>query len=151
MTLLLVGGIVTCFFLFAEEPPGIYITIASVVTLGILTYGLLVSYISYIYGDSKRRGMRPVLWTLIAAFVPNAIGFIVYFILRESILQPCQKVYEVDPLLCTLCGAEVKILSFITEFQTAKKILDCIGLPPQKPEPLAHSPPLFNDTVYVAL
>jgi hypothetical protein len=62
-----------------------------------------------------------------------------------------RKVYEVDPLLCTLCGAEVRILSFITEFQTAQKILDCIGLPPQKPELLAHSPPLFNDTVYVAL
>ncbi len=70
---------------------------------------------------------------------------------RLSWAKMLQKVCEVDPLLCTLCGAEVKILSLITEFQTAKKILDCIGLPPQKPEPLAHSPPLFSDTVYVAL
>ena len=43
------------------------------------------------------------------------------------------------------------MLSFITEFQTAKKILDSMGLPPQKPEPLARSPPLFNNTLYVPL
>jgi len=60
-----------------------------------------------------------------------------------------QKVYEIDPLLCSFCGAEVKIVSFITEFKTIKAILDCMGLPPQKPEPLAHSPPPFKDTLYV--
>ena len=52
----------------------------------IFTYGFLVSYV---YGDSKRRGMRQVLWTLVAFFVPNALGFIAYFLLREPILQPC--------------------------------------------------------------
>ena len=62
-----------------------------------------------------------------------------------------QKVYEIDPLLCSFCGAEVKILSFIIESKTVKKILDCMGLPSQKPEPLAHSPPIFKDTVYVPL
>ena len=60
-----------------------------------------------------------------------------------------QKVYEMDPLLCTFCGAEIKIISFITEFKTIKAILDCMDLPPQKLEPLAQSPPLFKDTQYV--
>ncbi len=50
---------------------------------------------------------------------------------------------------CSFCGAEVKILSFIIESKTIKKILDCMGLPSHKPEPLAHSPPIFKDTVYV--
>ncbi len=57
--------------------------------------------------------------------------------------------YEIDPLLCRFLGAEVKIVSFNIESKTIKKILDCMGLPSQKPAPLAHSPPIFKDTVYV--
>src|ERR1700757_4375010 len=51
---------------------GISILAASVIP----AYVLLVGYISY---DAKRRGMRHVLWTLIALFVPNALGIILYF------------------------------------------------------------------------
>jgi len=32
-----------------------------------------------------------------------------------------QKVYEIDPLLCSFCGGEVKILSFIIKPKTIKK------------------------------
>ena len=63
-----------------------------------------------------------------------------------------QKVYEIDPLLCRFCGTEMKIISFITEYPLIKKILTHIDFESQQPEPLAHSPPLFNqgqDTVYV--
>jgi hypothetical protein len=49
-------------------------------------YGLLVSYI---YGDARRRGMRHVLWTVVAAVVPNGLGIIAYFLLREPLLRPC--------------------------------------------------------------
>jgi len=62
-----------------------------------------------------------------------------------------QKVYEIDPLLCSFCGGEIKILSFIIKSKTVKTILDPMDLPSQKPEPLAHSPPLFKDTIYVPL
>jgi len=30
------------------------------------------------------------------------------------------RVYEVDPLLCPFCGAEMKILAFIVDFGAAK-------------------------------
>jgi hypothetical protein len=40
-----------------------------------------VALIGYVYGDAKRRQMRYVMWTLLAIFVPNAIGIILYFIL----------------------------------------------------------------------
>ena len=60
-----------------------------------------------------------------------------------------QKVYEIDPLLCRFCGTEMKIISFITEYPVIKKILTHIDFESQQPEPLAHSPPLFQDTVYV--
>ena len=49
------------------------------------------------------------------------------------------------------CGGEVKILSFIIKPKIINKILDAMVLPSQKPEPLAHSPPLFRDTTYVPL
>lgn len=70
-----------------------------------LTYGLLVSYV---YGDARRRGMRHVLWTLVAAFVPNALGLIAYFILREPLLQPCGSCGATarrDFAFCPQCGS----------------------------------------------
>jgi hypothetical protein len=72
--------------------PGIAFAIAMAVFFTI--YVLLVGYISV---DARRRGMRPVLWTLLAIFIPNAIGIILYFILREPLLRPCFK-----------CGASVQ-------------------------------------------
>jgi hypothetical protein len=57
---------------------------------------LYVVLIGYVYGDSRRRGMRHVMWTLLVMFIPNAIGFILYFILREPILSQCSQ-----------CGADL--------------------------------------------
>ena len=51
----------------------------------------------YIYGDARRRGMRHVMWTLLAIFIPDGIGVILYFILRDPI-----------PGYCTKCGASTK-------------------------------------------
>jgi hypothetical protein len=68
---------------------------------------------------------------------------------RLTWVKLLQKVYEIDPLLCRFCGTEMKIISFITEYPVIKKILTHIKFESQQPEPLAHSPPLFQDTVYV--
>ena len=59
-----------------------------------------------------------------------------------------KKVYEVDPLLCPYCGAEMKIIAFITEYATVAHILEHIQMPVQRPEPLAHSPPLQDELLY---
>ena len=48
--------------------------------------------------------------------------------------------YEVDPLLCPFCGAEMKVLAFIVDFATAKAIRRSLKLPAQEPEPLAQAP-----------
>ena len=48
-----------------------------------------VALIGYVYGDAKRRQMRYVMWTLLAIFIPNAIGMILYFILRDPLPKPC--------------------------------------------------------------
>jgi len=62
------------------------------ILLPILAFATLFTYIAligYVYGDSKRRGMRYVMWTLLAMFIPNAIGIILYFILRDPLMKPC--------------------------------------------------------------
>ena len=60
---------------------------------------------------------------------------------RLSWAKLIHRVYEVDPLLCPFCGAEMKVLAFIADFATAKAIRRSLELPAQEPEPLAHAPP----------
>ena len=86
ISLALAGAAALLILALAEVPLGPRIAIAILAPTVLLIYVLLVSYV---YGDSKRRGMRPVLWTLVALFVPNAIGIIAYFIVREPVLHPC--------------------------------------------------------------
>lgn len=54
-----------------------------------------------------------------------------------------QKVYEVDPLQCPECGAGMKVISFITDPEVIRKILEHLGLwlANARPVPRAHSPP----------
>ena len=86
---------------------------------------LLAGYVlmvGYVYADAKRRGMRYVMWTLLAALVPNAIGMIFYFALRDPLPQACPGCtkpalstyafcphcgYGIAPR-CTKCGASVR-------------------------------------------
>ncbi len=35
-----------------------------------------------------------------------------------------RRVYEVDPLICPRCGGEMRVISFITEAQVIRRILD---------------------------
>ena len=60
---------------------------------------------------------------------------------RLSWAKLIRRVYEIDPLLCPFCGAEMKILAFIIDFGAAKAIRKSLKLPAQEPEPFAHSPP----------
>lgn len=67
--------------------------------LGFLVAALIASLImlvGYVNRDAKRRGMRVWVWTAIVIFVPNAIGFILYFVLRQPL-----------SILCPHCGATV--------------------------------------------
>lgn len=60
--------------------------------LGFLAGAVIACYfllIGYVNQDAGRRGMSRTLWTLIVIFVPNALGFILYFLLRQPAMQPC--------------------------------------------------------------
>lgn len=52
---------------------------------------IFVSLVGYVYADSKRRGMRYVMWTLLAGLIPNAIGIVLYFVLRDPLLVSCAR------------------------------------------------------------
>ena len=75
---------------------------------------LLAGYtllIGYVYGDARRRGMRYVMWTLLAIFLFNGIGVILYFILREPLLAYCSKCgagVQPSHAFCPRCGAGVQ-------------------------------------------
>jgi RNA polymerase subunit RPABC4/transcription elongation factor Spt4 len=66
-----------------------------------------VLLIGYINQDSKRRGMGQLLWTLLAIFVPNCLGILLYFLLRKPMLKPCPGcgwVVQPDFRFCAKCG-----------------------------------------------
>jgi RNA polymerase subunit RPABC4/transcription elongation factor Spt4 len=51
--------------------------------------GAYLLLIGYVNRDSKRRGMSPVLWTLVAVLIPNALGILLYFVLRQPLQSAC--------------------------------------------------------------
>ena len=70
-------------------------------------YVLLVGYVT---GDARRRGMRHVMWTLLAIFIPNAIGVILYFILRDPLLRVCPycaTMVSQGFAFCSKCGTSL--------------------------------------------
>uniref|UniRef100_Q025K7 DZANK-type domain-containing protein n=1 Tax=Solibacter usitatus (strain Ellin6076) TaxID=234267 RepID=Q025K7_SOLUE len=64
----------------------------------------------YVYGDARRRGMRYVMWTLLAIFLTNGIGIILYFILRDPLPAYCSRcggIVQQGFAYCPRCGANV--------------------------------------------
>jgi RNA polymerase subunit RPABC4/transcription elongation factor Spt4 len=62
------------------------------VLIGVLpgsVLGFLFLLLGYVNRDAKRRGMNYVLWTILVLFIPNAIGYVIYFVVRQPILGKC--------------------------------------------------------------
>jgi RNA polymerase subunit RPABC4/transcription elongation factor Spt4 len=75
-----------------------------------LVLAIYILLVGYVNGDAKRRGMRYVMWTLLAIFIPNSIGIILYFILRDPLLKPCPRCSQiVRPgfTFCPHCGTSL--------------------------------------------
>ena len=80
-------------------------------TLAAVVPGAYILLVGYVSGDARRRGMRQALWTLIAIFVPNAIGIILYFVMREPLMSCCPKCGTPNKpsfAYCYQCGTELK-------------------------------------------
>jgi len=65
------------------------LAMAGVVTGAGVAAAAFIFLMAYINRDAKRRGMRYVLWTLIALLIPDLIGVIIYFLVREPMLYTC--------------------------------------------------------------
>jgi hypothetical protein len=82
-----------------------------VTLIGDVPIAIYVLLVGYVYGDARRRGMKAVLWTLLAIFIPSAIGLILYFILRDPIPLPCPSCgtpAATGHAYCASCGAPVR-------------------------------------------
>lgn len=106
-------GLATVLYLAFEQEPNppewLFSTLFEVlIPLPLLVYVLLVGYIN---ADARRRGMRYVMWTLLAAFIPNGIGIILYFILRDPLMVACPACGVVQHsgfAFCVACGAAIR-------------------------------------------
>jgi hypothetical protein len=66
-----------------------------------------VIFLGYVNADARQRSMPAWLWTLIAAFIPNLLGFLLYFACRRPISVPCPHCGQANTpghRFCSWCG-----------------------------------------------
>jgi hypothetical protein len=65
--------------------------------------------LGYVYGDARQRNMPAVPWLLVAALVPNLLGFLLYFVLRKPLARPCPQCGQAitpEQRFCSWCGVQ---------------------------------------------
>jgi ABC-type Fe3+ transport system permease subunit len=75
-----------------NEPVLASLALAGIITLVALVFGAFLLLFGYVNRDAKRRGMNSTLWTLLVILLFPAyfaVGFIIYFLMREPLPYPC--------------------------------------------------------------
>jgi len=75
-----------------------------------IVLGCYILLIGYINRDAGRRGMNRLAWTLLAIFIPNALGIILFFLLRNPLSMHCAKcgnTVQGGFSFCPRCGADL--------------------------------------------
>jgi hypothetical protein len=88
-----------------KHPPGWAIPLFGLLMGLLLSCYLLI--LGYVNRDAKRRGMSPILWTIVAVFIPNGLGFLLYFVLRQplrSLCPQCGRAVESGFSFCPRCS-----------------------------------------------
>ncbi len=80
-------GLVPHYISHSEVPPMPFLVLISIG--GGIILAIVILMIGYVNADSKRRGMNSLLWTLLVIFIPKALGFLAYFLLRKPLLIRC--------------------------------------------------------------
>jgi hypothetical protein len=142
---IIAAGILTLLMLDGGDPGIRALPVAAKIAIPSLApfvLFILVSLIGYVYGDAKRRGMRYVMWTWLAALVPDGIGVILYFILRDALPSPCPRCGMQVPAkftFCPHCGTPLKP----TCPQCGKAVepgwINCAHCGTKLPSPLQHT------------
>jgi hypothetical protein len=75
-----------------------------------LTIFAFILLVGYVYADARRRGMRYVMWTLLAIFIPDGIGIILYFVLRDPMPKTCPACSTTvkSGVFCPHCGTALQ-------------------------------------------
>ena len=114
ITTYLLGATLFCFVAMPTDPQIMRWPLSGRIAF---TYAIFLVFfawvllVGYVYADAKRRGMRYVLWTWLVILVPNAIGFILYFVLRDPLLKPCPHcATPARPsfVFCPACGTAIQ-------------------------------------------
>lgn len=87
---------------------------------GVLCLFLMIGVGIYVYRDAKSRGMEPLLWTLVAIFVPYLLGLVIYLVVRQT-----------GQVRCPVCGTSTT--------QSASFCSSC-GKPMVRPCPKCQTP-----------
>jgi hypothetical protein len=126
------------FALLTDKTGDPFYTLPVLVPVGMVAGTALACYIlliGYINRDAGRRGMSRLGWTLIAIFIPNALGIVLYFVLRKprrlhcpqcsAVVEPgfgfcprcrcrlnavcpqCQRCVDVSDKFCPYCGRDL--------------------------------------------
>ena len=78
-------------------------------------FGLLFLFFAigigiYVYHDARKRGMEPILWTLVVILVPYFIGLIIYLAIRKPLRSTCPSCSAAAPWessFCPSCGRAI--------------------------------------------
>ncbi len=79
--------------------------------IGVVPLTIYILLVGYVCSDARRRGMNHVIWTLLAVFIPGAVGIILYFLLRDPLPVPCPSCGRLamrGHAFCCDCGAAVR-------------------------------------------
>jgi len=58
--------------------------------MGLFLVFLLIGIGRFVYSDANARRMDPIVWTLVAVFVPYFIGFVAYLVVRKPLANTCK-------------------------------------------------------------
>jgi hypothetical protein len=82
-------GVQTLFYFATRDNPPPFVVRILLIPFAGLAVAFYILVAAYVNRDSKRRGMNSLLWTLLVIFIPNGIGFIIYFLTRQPLLLRC--------------------------------------------------------------
>ena len=85
-------GAAVVFSVHSNKTPDPFFRLPLVVPLGLAAGTVMACYILliiYINRDAGRRGMNRLGWTLLAIFIPNGLGIVLYFVLRKALAPNC--------------------------------------------------------------
>jgi hypothetical protein len=107
-----VGGVGLLVFIMGMDrhaPPfPVRVLLAILMGIVISCYVILIGYVNQ---DAGRRRMSRALWTLIAIFVPNGLGIVLYFVLRKPRIARCPQCdTEIEPgySFCPRCRTRLQ-------------------------------------------